>query len=435
MVFVVKVLMNSRNVVGKISNILKKLGPGLLFAGAAIGVSHLVLSTQSGAQFGLGLVWALIIANFFKYPFFQYGPRYALATGENMLVGYNRLSKSILLIYFIISLGTIFSIQTAVTIVTAGIANTITGNIISVKIWTVIITLFCAFLLLFGKYKVLDKIIKYLMIILALSTLFATIMAAERFEQGLNIIQIFPPEVPVLFLIMFMGWMPAPLDVSVWQSIWSVEKKKTLKDYSLKNSIFDFNVGYIGTALLGICFIAIGYFVVYETEMLNTFLLDQGVESITSKDVKAGAFSDLLIKSYTSVLGSWAYYLIGIAALSTMFSTTITTLDASPRAMSETTRLLFKNNKKFDYKIWLALLSFGTIIIFFNFSDKMNLLIEIATILSFVTAPFYAIINYLLISSKHTPKESRPSLKMHILSVIGIIYLIGFSIFFLIKVI
>ena len=109
---------------GKISNILKKLGPGLLFAGAAIGVSHLILSTQSGAQFGLGLIWALIIANFFKYPFFQYGPRYALATGENMLVGYNKLSKLILLIYFIISLGTIFSIQTAVTIVTAGIANT-----------------------------------------------------------------------------------------------------------------------------------------------------------------------------------------------------------------------------------------------------------------------------------------------------------------------
>ena len=46
MVFAAKVLMNSKNVVGKISNILKKLGPGLLFAGAAIGVSHLVQSTK-----------------------------------------------------------------------------------------------------------------------------------------------------------------------------------------------------------------------------------------------------------------------------------------------------------------------------------------------------------------------------------------------------
>ena len=30
---------------------LKKLGPGLLFAGAAIGVSHLVQSTKAGPNF------------------------------------------------------------------------------------------------------------------------------------------------------------------------------------------------------------------------------------------------------------------------------------------------------------------------------------------------------------------------------------------------
>ena len=58
---------------------LSKLGPGLLFAGAAIGVSHLVQSTRAGADFGWGLVWALLLINLFKYPFFQYGPRYAQA--------------------------------------------------------------------------------------------------------------------------------------------------------------------------------------------------------------------------------------------------------------------------------------------------------------------------------------------------------------------
>ncbi len=40
---------------------LKSLGPGLLFAGAAIGVSHLVQSTRAGADFGFGLIWALVI--------------------------------------------------------------------------------------------------------------------------------------------------------------------------------------------------------------------------------------------------------------------------------------------------------------------------------------------------------------------------------------
>ena len=53
---------------------IKKLGPGLLFAGAAIGVSHLVQSTKAGAEFGFGLIWALILCNFFKYPFFYLEP-------------------------------------------------------------------------------------------------------------------------------------------------------------------------------------------------------------------------------------------------------------------------------------------------------------------------------------------------------------------------
>ena len=46
---------------------LSKLGPGLLFAGAAIGVSHLVQSTRAGADYGWGLIWALLLINLFKY--------------------------------------------------------------------------------------------------------------------------------------------------------------------------------------------------------------------------------------------------------------------------------------------------------------------------------------------------------------------------------
>ena len=45
---------------------IKQLGPGLLFAGAAIGVSHLVQSTRAGADYGWGLLWVLIMANLFK---------------------------------------------------------------------------------------------------------------------------------------------------------------------------------------------------------------------------------------------------------------------------------------------------------------------------------------------------------------------------------
>ena len=79
---------------------LKKLGPGLLFAGASVGVSHLVQSTRAGADFGWGLLWALLLVNLFKYPFFEFGPRYALVTGKSLLDGYYKLGKIYLWLYF-----------------------------------------------------------------------------------------------------------------------------------------------------------------------------------------------------------------------------------------------------------------------------------------------------------------------------------------------
>ena len=405
---------------GKASDILKKLGPGLLFAGTAVGVSHLVQSTKAGAEFGFGLTWALLLAIILKYPFFKYAPKYSLVTNESVLHGYKKLHTTLPVFFFFITLGTMFTIQTAVTIVTAGLANSIFGDIISVEIWTLIILLLSFFLLLIGKYKTLDKLIKYLIIALTISTILSFVFAGLNFSKPVDIKQVFPTDSSgVIFLIAFMGWMPAPLDVSIWNSLWTIEKRKQQKDYSVSNSLFDYNLGYFGTAILGVCFIGVGYFTIY------------GTQEILSES--AGIFSNQLIHLYTDNLGYWSYYLIAFAAFSTMLSTTITALDASPRAMGITTELIFNKKIKHAYLFWLIILLFGTIIIFFSFTSQMGLLIKIATILSFLTAPFYAIMNYLLISSKYTPKKNRPSKKMHILSILGIIYLLGFSVFFLIK--
>lgn len=409
-------------------SILKKLGPGLLFAGAAIGVSHLVQSTRAGADFGLGLLWALLLVNLFKYPFFQFGPRYASATGESLLDGYQKLGNGVLITYFVLNLATMFTIQTAVTIVTAGLANSLFGdisflnfgfeNISSVEIWTVIVLFICLLILFLGKYKTLDKLIKFIIIALTMSTLVAVCFAFSAFDQQLSLTQILPKNsTEIAFLIAFMGWMPAPLDISVWHSIWALEKRKDEVAFSPKAALLDFNIGYVGAITLGIAFLCLGYFIMHNTG--ETF------------SHRASIFSNQLIDLYTKSLGNWAYIIIGIAALTTMFSTTITTLDASPRAMSKSVELLTNKTLKKGYLLWILILAIGTLIIFFAFASEMGLLIKIATILSFITAPFYAIINYKLIASKHTPKDWRPNLKLHILSWMGIIFLIGFSVWFI----
>lgn len=397
---------------------IKKLGPGLLFAGAAIGVSHLVQSTRAGADFGLGLIWALLLVNLFKYPFFQFGPRYAAATGESLLDGYRKMGKGVLVAYFVLTFATMFTIQTAVTIVTAGLATSLFGDFVSVEVWTAIILFICILLLAIGRYKLLDNLIKIIIVTLTISTILAVSMALFQDSKGLSLQQVLPENsVEIAFLIAFMGWMPAPLDISVWHSLWAVEKRKEMKEFSPKSALFDFNVGYFSTIILGIGFVLLGALIMYSSGA--TF------------SNAAGAFANQLIDMYTSSLGNWSYVIIGIAAFTTMFSTTLTTLDASPRAMHRSAELLFNKVSSRGYFGWLLLLAVGTLAIFFFFASEMGLLVKIATILSFLTAPFYAIINYRLISSKHTPEQWRPSSLLHIISWLGIAFLSGFSIWYL----
>ena len=397
---------------------LKVLGPGLLFAGAAIGVSHLVQSTRAGADFGLGLIWALLLVNLCKYPFFQFGPRYASATGSSLLHGYRKLGKGVLWAYFLLTFATMFTIQTAVTIVTAGLASSLFGDFVSVEVWTLIILVICLILLVLGRYKLLDNLIKFIIILLTLSTIMAVIMAFFRNDQALSLRQLLPENsAEIAFLIAFMGWMPAPLDISVWHSLWAVEKMKNTESFEPKSALFDFNVGYIGTVILGIGFV-----------LLGTLIMHNSGETFSSS---AGLFANQLIDMYTSSLGDWAYIIIGIAAFTTMFSTTLTTLDASPRAMHRTLELLTGKSSKKGYYLWLLLLAFGTLLIFFFFASEMGLLVKIATILSFLTAPFYAILNYRLITSSHTPFKWRPKAALHLLSWFGMIFLVVFSFWYL----
>jgi len=398
---------------------LSKFGPGLLFAGAAIGVSHLVQSTRSGADFGFGLLWALVLIHIIKYPFFQFGPRYASATGESLLDGYKRLGKGFLVTYILLNLATMFTIQAAVTIVTAGLAANLFGITTNPIVWSVIITSICFGLLIIGKYKLLDNLMKLIIVTLTISTIIALVIAAFNNSENFIFTQILPKgTIEVSFLIAFLGWMPAPLDVSVWQSLWAIEKQKNKATlFTPKVAIFDFNIGYITTLILGMCFLSLGAVVMYNSG-----------ESFSGSALK---FSQQLINLYTKSLGPEMYIFIGAAAFTTMFSTTLTALDASPRAMTKSFDLLTKKSYKNMYWFWISFLAIGTIIILNFFMSEMGILIKIATILSFLTAPFFAIINYILITGKNTPKEWRPSLSLKILSWLGITFLIGFSFWYI----
>lgn len=411
----------------KLKRFVKILGPGLLYAGAAVGVSHLVQSTRAGATYGFDLIWILIIANAIKYPFFEFAPRYASATSNSLISGYEKIGKWAIVLYSFLTLATMFAIQAAVTMVTAGLV----AHIFDISID---ITMLCGFILgitmtvlIIGKYAILDKIIKFIIVTLALSTIIAVCFA---FGIDLEIKPDFfnqfnwKNSIDIAFLIAFIGWMPAPLDVSVWHSLWTVAKKKeTGAKTSLKESLIDFKIGYIGTAFLAIGFLTLGALVMY------------GSGEQLSHD--GSIFAKQFINMYTISLGKWAYTLIAIAALTTMFSTTLTCLDAYPRVLKPLTEIFIPtlrkspNNNTWLSWLWLVILVGGALLLIGVLTSSMRFMVDLATTLSFVTAPVFAIMNYKVITDKHMPKEARPKKWLRIYAIIGIILLCAFTLFYI----
>ena len=218
-----------------------------------------------------------------------------------------------------------------------------------------------------------------------------------------------------------MGWMPTAVDISTWNSIWTIERIKQT-DYlpSLNETLKEFNIGYWISAALSICFITLGAFLLYGSD--------------TNLSNSSAVFANQVVGMFTSALGSGAYYFIAVSAFTVMFSTCITVYDGYSRAMSETTALLLEVTRKKikTYKIWLSIVLVGAFIVIHHFIGSFKELVDLATIISFVIAPLIAVVNYKLVLSNDLTPEEKPNLLMRLLSVLGIMYLLIFSILFLV---
>lgn len=421
----------------KIKNGLSNLGPGLLYAGAAVGVSHLVMSTQAGAKYGFLLLVLIPIIHVIKYPFYRFGPEYTAVTGKNILHGYKSLGNWAVYTYILMTIVSMCLIQAAVTIVTSSIAVEFFKIPIPKEYMphgpAIAFLLIAASILAIGKYSILDKLMKVIIILLTITTIIAVCSVLFRapggFHAGPSASFDITAYAGAIFLAKFLGWMPAPMDISVWHSVWSEEANKESGEVApIKKAMFDFNMGFYGTACLAMCFLALGALVMFNGPV--------------QPSPKGAVFASQLIKMYTDALGSWAYPLIGIAALTTMFSTTLTCLDAYPRTLKESFAILGGNKVdeqteakgRKSYLIVLLIAVVGTIGAFLiakNVEGAMGVIVAIATVASFISAPILAVLNFMAMNTSSVPKDKRPNGLMIKWCLLGIIVLTVSSFWYL----
>lgn len=397
----------------------RALGPGILMASAAVGGSHIVASTQAGAIYGWQLGILILLINFFKYPFFRFGAEYTATTGQNLIEGYASQGRGYLWVYFILNVFSAMVNTAGVGMICAAIlANFFPGGLgLDASQWTVVVIAVIWGMLLIGGYRFLDGLSKWIMVLLTVATVAATVIALfSHRAYAPDFVATSPWTITALpFLIALMGWMPAPIEISSITSLWSAEKRKTV-DINREDALFDFNVGYIGTAILAFVFLALGALIQYGN----------------GEPVKAASIAYIaqFVKMYAVSLGDWSIPLITAIAFLCMFGTVITVVDGYSRANNEALRLLIRKGSpgKKALTIWMTMTSIIGIVIALAFAGNLGTMLRFAMIASFITTPFFGYLNYKLVSNKdHTLKGW-----VKALSWAGLAYLFGFAIFFVV---
>jgi Mn2+/Fe2+ NRAMP family transporter len=378
------------------------LGPGLIWAGTAVGVSHLVQSTRAGAGFGLALVWVVVVANVVKYPAFEAGPRYATATGSSLLMGYRRRGLWMVAIFLAVTLSTMFTVVAAVTIVAAGMTAALAPVTLPVSVWAAGLLALSIAMLAIGRFRLLEAFMKIMMVILAVATVLAVAVSLPSVDWSAVGATPWVPTADtatLAFVVALVGWMPSAIDISVWQSLWCLERARGAGEaLDVQEVRFDFNVGYIGTALLALCFVFLGAAMLFGSS-----------EELPKS---AGAFAVTLIDVFTASLGNWARPILLIAAFATMLSTTVAVVDGFPRAIEGAVQSVRHDGQPTErtWVYWTALggITFGALLIIVQFTGHLLALVDLATTLTGLTAPVLAAMNLAALRGAEVPEAFRP---------------------------
>lgn len=388
-----------------------RLGPGVIFAAMAVGVSHLVQSTRAGGEYGLSILIFLLLANALKYPLFRFAIVYSAATGKTLLDGYRALGRPATALLIISVLMDMFIAAAAVSYVAAGLVKSVFGLTISTLVVVSGLALIALLINLGSAYRLFERITLLMVFALLLIVLAATLMAIPNLlSAGSSSFPelAFTPAL-ALFVIAMAGWMPNPASASFFLSSWAsarhTQSGRGPDGYDGKAAAFDINVGYSVSIAIAVCFAILGTALIF----------------VTDTPLRAGSaleFANTFLGLFTSSFGSWSLWLVGPASILVMFSTMMTIFDGAPRVVRQAAGY-DTTNRSAMILIWLLQLA-GVLLIIGLFASSFKLFIDVITSLSFATAPFIAYLNYRLMLANEVPTELRPGQAMRVWNWIGI---------------
>jgi len=358
----------------------RDIGPGVLIAAAFIGPGTVTLCTIAGASFGYSLIWAIVLSTFSTIVLQEMSLRIGLVTRMNLAEVLRTSIKSIFLNRLIILL----IISSIIIGNTAYEAGNITGaslgisaiiNYESINYIPVFIGLIAFVILYQGDYKILERSLVSLVIIMSVSFFITAIMTKPDITNLLN--GIFKPQVNSSNLIVVLGLIGTtvvPYNIFLHSSL--VSEKW--------NSIDKLKVARIESFIS----ILLGGLVSLSIIITAASVSNQNVTGVID-----------LAKGLEPLYGKFAIYFLGLG----LFASGITSSITAPLAAAYVAKSCFGWNNSLKSNrfrlVWIFILITGVILSMININPIE--IIKFAQFSNSLLLPIIAIILLWLINDKN----------------------------------
>jgi len=401
---------------------LGRFGPAMMMAATAVGVSHLVYSTQAGANYGFSLVWLIVLIVVLKYPAFRFAVAYASATERSLVTAYSKISKVALAWLAVGFFVDMFIATGAVSMVTAGLIISVFKIPFSGPQVAVALMVLSAVVLLNGQYSKAEKLVKILVLLFSILAVAATLFSLPLLgSDGRGVMAALTPDRGLaVFVIAMAGWMPMPTNGAILYSKWVCERQKIDREnFDYARALGDFRIGYGLTLVLALCFVLMGTAVLFDTGRVVP--------------TTAGGFATELFNIFTTAIGTWSYPIIATAGIAVIWSTQIALMDALPRVTDRLTGILADRpaDAPSRFTLFLVVQVLGVSVMLLFLMGSFTKFLYFATSMGFIAGPAIAYYNYRAITSNEVPVEFRPGKGLVAWNWASVIMLAAFAIAFL----
>ncbi|MBQ1027420.1 Nramp family divalent metal transporter [Micromonospora sp. C95] len=421
------------------------IGPGVLWALAALATGELLFTPRVGAQYGYALLWALIAALLLKLFVTREIGRYSVVTGRRLLSGMAELPGPrgwalwvILVPQLVVGVAAIAGIASA-----AGSAFTLAvpGPI---QLWTAVVIAAAAGLVLFGHYTGVEWVSRVIGLLLAVGVVVAAILVGPDLgEAASGVVPTVPEDLVVADILPWLGFLSNGAAGLMWYSYWVAAKgvgvgaleqptrldPRGLDDGQvarvrqwLRTMTLDSTFAVVGVGIITVAFLVLG------AELLRP----EGIvpaESDVARD---------LTTLFSEVFGSVGFWLMVVGLISAFWTATLTNIDGWKRLYTDGIRKALPSHLtqrpwarpavigRVAVVGWLAVLPFTVFVIF---GDPVGLL-TVAGSIEALHIPLVAAL-VLWLNRRTLPAALRAGRVATGLVVIAIVFFAGFALYYL----